>query len=57
MLVDSSSREVSNAFGLTGFPFTVFVYSDGTIAARVAGGIPYDSLAGAIEFLAENPTG
>lgn len=57
VLADSEQREAADAYGLTAFPYTVFVYSDGTIAARVTGGLSYDSFIGAVEFLAENPTG
>lgn len=55
VLADSASREAASAFGLTAFPFSVFVYADGTIAARATGAIPYVSFMEAIDFLAANP--
>jgi len=39
VIVDDRSGTVSSAFGLTAFPFWVFVNADGTVFARVAGGI------------------
>jgi thiol-disulfide isomerase/thioredoxin len=57
VLADSAGREAANAYGLTAFPFSVFVYSDGTIAARATGAIPFTGLMDAIDFLVANPTG
>jgi len=57
VLVDSEGRDATDAFGLTAFPFSVFVYSDGTIAARATGAIPFDGFMDAVDFLVENPTG
>ncbi|NOX29953.1 MAG: redoxin family protein, partial [Actinobacteria bacterium] len=37
VIVDSSSGALTEAFGLTGFPFWVAVNGDGTVAARVSG--------------------
>lgn len=56
VLADSQGREAANAFGLTAFPFSVFVYADGTIAARAIGAIPYAGFMEAVAFLAANPT-
>jgi hypothetical protein len=57
VLADSAAREAANAFGLTAFPFSVFVYADGTIAARATGAIPFTALMDAVDFLVANPTG
>ena len=57
VLADSEAREAATAFGLSAFPFSVFVYADGTIAARATGAIPIDGVMEAIDFLAENPGG
>lgn len=46
-----------NAFGVTAFPYTVFVYADGTIAARATGAIPYDTFLEAVAFLADAAAG
>jgi len=32
----------------------VFIYADGTIAARASGAIPYDGFLEAVDFLADN---
>ncbi len=39
-LLDSQRNEIGNAFGLSGYPFMVFVNEDGTVARRVSGQIP-----------------
>lgn len=57
VLADSEAREVATAFGVSAFPFTVFVYADGTIAARATGALDFDDFMGAVDFLANNPTG
>jgi thiol-disulfide isomerase/thioredoxin len=41
---DDSSNTVHGAFGSGGFPFWVFVNSDGTVAVRVAGSVPIETL-------------
>lgn len=40
VIVDDGPSSVANAFGLTAFPFWVFVDADGTVAGRMSGGIP-----------------
>ena len=57
VMADSEGRLATNAYGLTAFPFSVFIYADGTIAARATGAIPYAGLLDAVDFLAVNPTG
>jgi hypothetical protein len=54
VLVDDESRQVASTFGLTAFPYMVFVYADGTVAARYTGALPYDTFLEAVDFLAEN---
>ena len=54
VLVDSEAREATTAYGLTYFPYSVFVLADGTIAARASGAIPYDGFQQAVDFLANN---
>ncbi|MCL1692428.1 MAG: redoxin family protein [Actinomycetia bacterium] len=44
VVVDDADDSVYRTFGSGGFPFWVFVNSDGTIAARVAGRIGIDQL-------------
>lgn len=41
---DDSGNTVHSAFGSGGFPFWVFVNSDGTVAVRVAGSTPIETL-------------
>lgn len=57
ILVDNEAREVASAFGLTAFPYMIFVYDDGTVAARFTGALPYDTFADAVAFLAEEAAG
>ncbi len=40
MVVDDRSQTVASAYGLTFFPFTVFVDADGVVLGRLSGGIP-----------------
>jgi hypothetical protein len=56
VLVDSEGRLAANAYGLTAFPYSVFIYADGTIAARATGAIPYVGFTDAVDFLRENAT-
>ena len=44
MLVDDQAGTVSNAFGLTFFPFTVFVDADGVVLGRLSGAIPVEEI-------------
>ena len=53
VLADSEERATVDALGLTAFPFTVFVYADGTVAARATGAIPYETFLEAVDFLAD----
>lgn len=50
VLVDPDNT-VSFAYGLTSFPFWVFVNSDGTVAGRISGEIPQDQLTPIFEVL------
>jgi cytochrome c biogenesis protein CcmG/thiol:disulfide interchange protein DsbE len=44
VVVDDADDTVYRAYGLGGFPFWVFVNSDGTVAARAAGRLGIDQL-------------
>ena len=39
-VVDDQAQSVSSAFGLTFFPFSVFVNADGIVLGRLTGAIP-----------------
>jgi len=41
---DDSNNTVHDAYGAGGFPFWVFVNSDGTVAVRVAGSTPVENI-------------
>ena len=43
-LVDDADDSAADAFGLTAFPFTVFVDGDGLVIGRLTGGIPIETL-------------
>jgi len=51
VIVDDQANSISEAFGLSAYPFWVFVNADGTIAARVSGGLSVESLDGAAAAL------
>jgi thioredoxin-related protein len=44
VVVDNRSQSVAGDFGLTFFPFTVFVDTDGTVLGRLTGGIPIQDI-------------
>lgn len=44
VVVDDQSQTVANAYGLTFFPFTVFVDSEGVVLGRLSGGIPIEDI-------------
>jgi hypothetical protein len=44
VVVDNRSQSVSNAYGLTVFPFSVFVDADGVVLGRLSGGIPIEEI-------------
>jgi thiol-disulfide isomerase/thioredoxin len=44
VLVDDRESTAASAFGLTSFPYFVFVNSDGTVALRGSGEVPPDQL-------------
>jgi len=48
VVVDDQSNSIANAFGLSAYPFWVFVDADGTIAGRVSGGLSPETLDGAV---------
>ena len=48
VIVDDQANSVANAFGLSAYPFWVFVDADCTIAGRVSGGLSVETLDSAI---------
>ena len=50
VLVDTKN-EVAQAYGLVGFPYWVFVNSDGTTALRISGRISIEELAAVLQAL------
>lgn len=52
VIVDDEINTVGSSFGLTAFPFWVFVAPDGTVAARVTGEVTPDVLDTAVASLA-----
>lgn len=51
VIVDDESSSVSAAFGLTAFPFFVFVDDQGRVVQRVAGALPVEAISGAVAQL------
>ena len=51
---DDETSSVSSAFGLTAFPYWVFLSGDGTVLARVTGGIAVSDLDVAVATLQAN---
>jgi cytochrome c biogenesis protein CcmG, thiol:disulfide interchange protein DsbE len=49
VLMDDSSSSIGQAFGVTAYPFWVFVDSDGEVTARASGQIGIDTLEGFID--------
>lgn len=54
VLVDDEAGSVWQAFGGSAFPYWVFVNADGTVAARTSGNLSVETLAGAMESLANS---
>jgi len=52
VIVDDDANTVGNAYGLTAFPFWVFVHADGTVAARTTGELAPETLTQVAESLA-----
>jgi thiol-disulfide isomerase/thioredoxin len=57
VIVDDATSSIGNAYGLTAFPFWAFVSADGTILARVTGGIATSDLDAAVATLSAQATG
>ena len=57
VIVDDATSSVGNAYGLTAFPFWAFVSSDGTVLARVTGGIAPSDLDAAVATLSSQANG
>ena len=50
-VITDATGSVATAYGLTAFPYFVFVNADGTVSARATGELPMDELAGYLEAL------
>jgi thiol-disulfide isomerase/thioredoxin len=57
VIVDNAAGDVANAFGLTAFPYWVFMAGDGTVLARVTGGIAISDLDTAVATLQTQASG
>ncbi len=44
ILVDDAGESIATAYGLSAFPFWVFVNADGTVAGRTSGQLPSEAL-------------
>ena len=53
---DSAENEIGNAYGLSGFPYTVGIDADGRVVARVAGELNDDAWEFLVDFVA-SPAG
>lgn len=51
VLADSSTDQAAAAFGLSAFPYFVFVNADGTVSSRVSGEIPVEEFRRRIDDL------
>ena len=51
VIVDDEASHIGDAYGLTAFPFWVFSAADGTVVARVTGGVAPSDLDGAVATL------
>ncbi|NIA25047.1 MAG: thioredoxin fold domain-containing protein [Gammaproteobacteria bacterium] len=51
-IADDSNSSSARAFGLTGFPFIIFVDADGTVVGRVEGGVAPEMLYQFLEQMA-----
>jgi cytochrome c biogenesis protein CcmG, thiol:disulfide interchange protein DsbE len=52
VLVDTDQSRAAKAYGLTSYPFLVFVDAQGNVAARVSGEVPKSALASMLDALA-----
>ncbi len=57
VILDDAASSVGNAFGLTAFPYWVFASADGTVLARITGGVAPNDLDIAVATLQEQATG
>lgn len=53
VLVDDAAGSLAYALGITSVPYNLIVAPDGTVAARVTGGLSAEQLNGAIDYLAD----
>ncbi|GIU96693.1 MAG: hypothetical protein KatS3mg013_0496 [Actinomycetota bacterium] len=55
VLVDDAKESAASAYGLTGFPFWVFVDADGNVTSRFAGELTIDQLQGYLATISTQP--
>lgn len=55
VMTDSSADDAARAFGVTGYPFFVFLDADGRVVGRMSGNVGHERLAEAIATLEEAP--
>jgi thiol-disulfide isomerase/thioredoxin len=53
VLLDDAAHRVGAAFGLSAYPYFVFVNADGSVAGRLTGGLPAETLSVLVAGLAE----
>ena len=54
VLADDADSSVAQAFGLTSYPYFVFVDADGTVASRYAGEMPLDEFRTAVAGITDS---
>lgn len=55
VVVDDETSTIGNSFGLTAFPYWVFLDDSGAVVARVSGGVAPSDLDSAVALLAAGP--
>lgn len=55
VLVDGAIESAANAYGLTGFPFWVFVDAEGNVASRFVGELTIEQLQGYLATISTQP--
>lgn len=51
VMVDEAGGKAADAYGLTGFPYFVFLNADGTVDARISGEVDMETFAGMLAAL------
>ena len=55
VLVDTADQTAAKAYGLSGYPYLVFVNEDGTVAGRWSGEMPEANLKAVVEVVNNKP--